>query len=74
MQTINDKHTWFMIYEDIIRDSLINAKRYERYDKTRELNASMRSMKMTSSLTASMMEMSTYSARYSLRMKRKKRT
>ena len=38
MQTINDKHTWFMIYEDIIRDSLINAKRYERYDKTRELS------------------------------------
>ena len=27
-----------MIYEDIIRDSLINAKRYERYDKTRELS------------------------------------
>ena len=38
MQTNNDKHTWFMIYEDIIRDSLINAKRYERYDKTRELS------------------------------------
>ena len=38
MQTNNNKHTWFMIYEDIIRDSLINAKRYERYDKTRELS------------------------------------
>ena len=38
MQTINDKHNWFLIYHDIIQSSLFHAKRYERYDKTRELS------------------------------------
>ena len=38
MQTINDKHNWFLIYHDIIQSSLFHAKRYERCDKTRELS------------------------------------
>ena len=92
MQTINDKHNWFLIYHDIIQSSLFHAKRSftlkdssagnkgQIFQKstskslTNSFNASMRSTKMTSSLTASVMGMSTYSAQYSLRMMREKRT
>ena len=37
MQTINDKHKWFLMYQDIIQSSLVNAKRFERWERRPEI-------------------------------------
>ena len=38
MQTINDKHNWFLIYHDIIQSSLFNAKRFERWEQRLDIS------------------------------------
>ncbi len=94
MQTINDKHNWFLIYHDIIQSSLFHAKRFERWEQRPDISKEylkvideliqcinekhekdfffdrIRNGNETSSLTASVMGMSTYSAQYSLQKKR----
>ena len=37
MQTINDKHNWFLIYQDIIQGSFFHAKRFERWERRPEI-------------------------------------
>ena len=38
MQTINDKHNWFLIYHDIIQSSLFHAKRFERWEQRSDIS------------------------------------
>ena len=38
MQTINDKHNWFLIYHDIIQSSLFHAKRFERWEQRPDIS------------------------------------
>ena len=38
MQTINDKHNWFLIYQDIIQGSLFQAKRFERWEQRPDIS------------------------------------
>ena len=38
MQTINDKHNWFLIYHDIIQSSLFHAKRLERWEQRPDIS------------------------------------
>ena len=37
MQTINNKHKWFLMYQDIIQSSLVNAKRFELWQRRPEI-------------------------------------